>query len=182
MFSDLLRSFSISPTNSLGSDFIGPNLATSPLHVCPDIDISLFLLLIIIKLSIFMIYCSYKKRTISILIKTISYQGFVLSQSFKQPLFLVLSAIIISSSFFSTPTLPLSLHHFWYALFFTASQSPFSLDFLFLGLIVYCFISRSAALLPSLDLPSHSCELEALFPGSHIFFLHLFHILLELSY
>ena len=45
MFSDLLRSFSINPTNSLGSDFIGPNLATSPLHLCPDMDISLFLVI-----------------------------------------------------------------------------------------------------------------------------------------
>lgn len=44
MLSDLLRSFSISPTNNLGSDFTGPNLATS-CHFCPDIDISLFLVI-----------------------------------------------------------------------------------------------------------------------------------------
>lgn len=64
MFFDLLRSFSISPTSNLGSDFIGPNLATSPLHLCPDIDISLF---VVNNQSFYfydcvnIVYSSYKK-------------------------------------------------------------------------------------------------------------------------
>lgn len=52
MLFDLLRSFSISPTNNLvGFRFHWP-LVTSSLYLCPDTDMSLFIVKLIIKISI----------------------------------------------------------------------------------------------------------------------------------